>query len=337
MEDISDANEFNFQNIFPQCRYDINGIEYRELKNPWYNLCSPTCNDFQKRINVSSDVSFYFHKSCIILCMYLKHIQINKSSSHVKEKACCKYFYYKLKELIKNYRGTCTTTKECYEKMRIKENQGRMDIPNICVSHLYGIDDINDDTYEKFQYLQKLYDIEDKFNKTWVDCPTANKIINEYISYSEKNKNVNNNQSFREELNKVNVRYNAYRNKKSNCFPSRKPSHSSLESGKDTGAIIGTDTYTKSASFTDIEAYAAIHRGTSTVTGVSVLTITILMIIFFLYKYTSYGSFLQSIVRKLRRRMKKKYDNSLNIKDSFDKTYTNLNKSNYRIAYYSED
>ncbi|GAW84282.1 variable surface protein [Plasmodium gonderi] len=308
MEDNYRENAFDFRNIFPQCRYDFNGLEYGTLRKPWLNYCSPTCNDFQHRINVSNGVSVIFQTPCILLCMYLKYIQIHESSSYFKVKASCKYFYYKLKELMKNYGGNCKSTKDCYEKMRVKrELVTRMTVPDVCVRHLNDIDDIDDDTYHKFQYLQKLYDIQDKFTHPRVSCHIVKRTIKDYENHYKVYNNVNNNQSFKEEFEKVHPQYNDYRQKRSECFSSPERLYSSSEAGA------------------------------STFTGIGVLTIAISIIIFILFKYTSYGSFLQLIVRKLRRRMKKKYEHNSYLKDTFDRAYPNSNQRNCRITYYLED
>ncbi|GAW84038.1 variable surface protein [Plasmodium gonderi] len=231
----STNNNFDFKDIFPQSHYDFNGIEWRrEFRRPWLTRCSAVCNDFMNRINVSIDVSVVFNTSCYRICMYLKFIEGIAPGRENYSVSSCKYFYYKLKELMKNYAGDCKTTKECYTKMREKRgNVDRMDVPDICVKHLKGIDDI-DDIYDKFQYLQKLYHIEDEFKKTWVSCDIANNLVNKYITHSAISKSMNNNKSFMEELDKVNVKYNEYRKVKSECFPSPKHSYSSLEPGADT-------------------------------------------------------------------------------------------------------
>ncbi|GAW84204.1 variable surface protein [Plasmodium gonderi] len=60
-----------------------------------------------------------------------------------------------------------------------------------------------------------------------------------------------------------------------------------------------------------------------------IIPVTLLMITFFLYKYTPHGSFLQRSVRKLRRIWNKKNNDYLNIKDSFVLTYNSLIDDKY--------
>ncbi|GAW84403.1 variable surface protein [Plasmodium gonderi] len=62
-----------------------------------------------------------------------------------------------------------------------------------------------------------------------------------------------------------------------------------------------------------------------------IIPFTILIITLFLYKYTPYGSFLLSTVRKIRRILKKKNKDHLNIMDSSEFTQHNVFHNVYQI------
>ncbi|GAW84236.1 variable surface protein [Plasmodium gonderi] len=219
---MQSTSNFDFMNIFPQCRYDYNGALYRRMRRQWLAPCSAVCSDYTNELQFNNSTAF--HNKCHQLCLYLLDIYATKSDLTQRLEASCKYFYYKLKELRKNFGGKCTTTINCYEQMRKKYTPSRMDVPGVCVKYLENINNNDESIFTQFEYLQKLYDIENEFNKS------------------------------KEELDKVNVKYEKYLQIKSECLPSPEQSYSSSEAGS------------------------------GTVTGMCVSTTAILIIIFIFFK-----------------------------------------------------
>ncbi|GAW84203.1 variable surface protein [Plasmodium gonderi] len=158
------------EDILPNCRNDFN--RYGKDNRNWpYNAYSLYCTKFCTRILCARN-SQNFNRSCMDILFYLYYLNNSKTMDNFHLEQSCKYFFYKLKELLKIYGGKCGTTKDCYEKLRLKiwnVYYFGVDIPNICLQYTEN-NDIDEDTYTKFKNLENLYNIYGKFEERQNNC-----------------------------------------------------------------------------------------------------------------------------------------------------------------------
>ncbi|GAW84227.1 variable surface protein, partial [Plasmodium gonderi] len=322
---MSATSEFSFKDILPKCRDDFNRFGMNQRKEPYFTQYSKYCNEFRKNINYTTGRQMNFDISCKDVLFYLNYIDNNTSKTKIHLEQSCKYFFYKLKDLVKSYGGSCGKTESCYKKIREKNSKitYTVDIPDTCLEYANNYN-INDDIYTTFQNLEKLYDIHGKFEKLQEDCNSFLRTFNEYDRIFTECKKWDNNESIKNELGKFYDEYNKYHKKNIECKATREALHSSTEAAPVTD--VGTDLVEAPVSNAVTDVW--IDKGT----GMGVFTVLLLIIMFILYKYTIFGSFLQSLVRMLRKTIFKKNSYHYNLTDSFDRTYNYSNENNYRIA-----
>ncbi|GAW84600.1 variable surface protein, partial [Plasmodium gonderi] len=280
---------FDFTNIFPQCQDGfqwINFTPHGELPDKLTSLCS----DFNLNYRTSHS-PHPFVTDCRLVTYYLKHIQ-NKEKNIILN-ACCKYFFYKLKNLLKKFPSTCQDTKSCYEAIKSLSCQKKF---NEQISPLFSLCDSKvSDSVEKifhiFERIDYTYDnlsllISNKRNP--VDSKFKN--FKSGMNYLEGFHNMYND-SFKELLINFNNYYLEYV-KKLNQNDSSVKAFMSYRSndGDITGvlkvldkkpqmhAITGTDTAI------DTSTVSITNNGAQRSTGICFLFFTILIIMFILYK-----------------------------------------------------
>ncbi|GAW82012.1 variable surface protein [Plasmodium gonderi] len=72
-------------------------------------------------------------------------------------------------------------------------------------------------------------------------------------------------------------------------------------------------------------------------TSTTVIIFTVLIVIFLLYKYTVFGSYLHPRTRKLKKQLMKRNNIHLDLMDSFERSYNNSFDNTYEIGYRSLD
>ncbi|GAW84453.1 variable surface protein, partial [Plasmodium gonderi] len=173
------AHTFDFSNIFPKCRdgFQWNNVSpHGVVPNFLTKLCSNFNRDYR---TVGTDVH-PFAKDCQLVTYYLNHIYIKVTS--IELNACCKYFFYKLKDLLSKYQWKCEDTKSCYEAMkslsRDKEFKDQIyPLFSQCDSNL---SDFNYDIYQIFKKLDVIYHALNEFkNKSCPNKSDLDKINNE--------------------------------------------------------------------------------------------------------------------------------------------------------------
>ncbi|GAW83965.1 variable surface protein [Plasmodium gonderi] len=150
---------FNFSDIYPKCRDDFKRVydyQYFSFKNYFSSACSDFCNN----LNIRSIVPF--NSECQYLGVYLYNIDKRnkeKTDSNFNLSDSCKYFYYKLKELVMRYGGNCHTAKECYDRMLIKNEKKsyKEHFSNICK-------DMYSNHYHNNKLIQTLKKLEEQYN-----------------------------------------------------------------------------------------------------------------------------------------------------------------------------
>ncbi|GAW84164.1 variable surface protein [Plasmodium gonderi] len=356
----TEENDFDFTGIFPNCRNDFNYYWDRRFseRKQLYNDYSSVCSDYIKNIKAYKLGDMAFQTDCIKLGLYLNYIEDkNKSGKNFYLEASCKYFFYHLKDLVKKHGGNCKTTNNCYE-LFIKKNTthgvSRISVPNICLQNAND-NDIDENIFKILSLLDNLYNLIEIFKKREHRTYTNVKAFDSNMNSLEKYP-ATYNKSLNEELEKIFKEFKNFFKTWSTWWygSSALPYFSKKWKDRNTFRHIekstNSGTYISASSIvnTSTETSANIEASTSMGTSAEVIffCFAIISILFVLYKvknkflfiyYTTYGSFLQPRVRRLKKKFNKKNRNHQNLIDSFHRTKHNLNYNGYPIAYASEN
>ncbi|GAW84523.1 variable surface protein, partial [Plasmodium gonderi] len=266
---------------------------------------------------------------------YLKDIE-EKSNSIPNIQARCVYFYYKLMDLVKKCKGNCNNT-ECYrilKKPRPRSNP--IHIPNICQNVVHEIQFIETNFYDALYYMDELYRTIHILSADNNSCQRYSEEYNKYVQIL-KSCDFRNNLSFQKLIENAEKHYNKACHKSVVTEISQKVPSKPLikDTNQETSKTPMNDILANAVRETSTRAMTETLTGTET--GVIVFSFIMLTIVFVLYKYTPYASFLPLGIKELRatlKKNKKKYHNDLI--DSFEKTYKNSIDKKYQIAYSSE-
>ncbi|GAW84457.1 variable surface protein [Plasmodium gonderi] len=346
--DVSDngIQNINFDGIFPQCVYDFIVAQDAYVKIGQTLGLSFVCDNFGnavKKNNKSSD--FLFPCTNLGRCLYYINLKRNNDR-------CCKYFSYKFKELMKNKYNKCVTIKDCYQKLKnAKKNEKMSDILGICEGHIIEIDD---DTYEIFNYLEKLYETVYKVTSKGYSCwRTEENMYKKYMTHLKSCK-YKNDADFRDMLTMLNTRYIEICSslEKIELFPRTPeaiPSQAQEGNPVNTTATVESEIVVKDikqAEKTSPLRGTNSHQAVITKVGIIsstdtrfvILPFTISIIVFILYKYTRWGSFIQSRMRKIKNMFIKNENNEYrDIMDSFEKKYDVSKNRRHHISYIPEN
>ncbi|GAW84271.1 variable surface protein [Plasmodium gonderi] len=296
---LSGKEYFDFKNIFPACYDDFNANIINDSSFDNHTIKN-TCNGITNHLKINQNTRSIFKSDCRYLILYLDYIEKNEFTVDIK--AYCKYFNYKLKEILELYKCSFKDTKNVYEKMiSIGNNSQHKKVANICITDFEDLDEGN------FNVLHKLNELYYTFRSKSNTCISNSDCFKSYIQLSDicdqgKNK------SLCELLNK---------------FKKENMKYMKNAESKEESPTVSYHSYVISARTIILTLF--------------IISFTILMIIFFLYKvkyninYTSYRSFLQQILWMFRRTLNKKNKDNLKIMHSFELTYNNLIDNNYQI------
>ncbi|GAW84364.1 variable surface protein [Plasmodium gonderi] len=220
--------------------------------------------------------------------------------SHIKEKdqnnreTYCKYFFYKLNDELINKKYACIEKSNCYNEMKtISKENGNNNLFDICQNYSQNI---RENILSIFQNLDNLYKELELIRNGTYTCLTDSESFDKYMLLLQ---DFINNDSLKNILETVNDQYIQYNIKLRDCLIGIKISHYILK----------------------------------TVASLIVFASITSLIIFILYKYTPYGSYVYPIVKKLIslwNRRKKKQDKLF---ETFEKEYKKLTDNNYQLLY----
>ncbi|GAW84679.1 variable surface protein, partial [Plasmodium gonderi] len=165
--------KFDFSDIFPQCS---KGYKW-ENHSPTDSLAqklTPLCSKFYNSCVAGHDNSSFSSK-CQLVTFYLAHIKNKKNEFQVNP--CCKYFFYKLWHLLRNYPRTCGDTKKCYEKMKtlISATNNKEEINELFSQCSNFPNDFDQDIFKIFEKLDIIYNALDAF--TSKPCPAQSDLL----------------------------------------------------------------------------------------------------------------------------------------------------------------
>ncbi|GAW84473.1 variable surface protein [Plasmodium gonderi] len=351
LESSSENTNFDFNEIFPKCKYDFKeAINAHRGINNSLGL-NHVCEKFSKLVGGNNSSPFVL--PCSDLGRYLYHISLNTDS----KKTSCKYFSYKLEEAIKYNNRNCNGVNNCYKYLINAKNEKLKNVLPMCEGSTI---DIDNETYTIFNYLDKLYDAIYTIESTrGRSCWQREKdIYRPYISHLNSCK-YSNDGTFRNMLLKLNEKYikvcpnvNKFELFKfiSNNIVSQTGVTNNTAVTRQ-AEISSEAAVTKQAKIErqedvgiDVQMAGKLLR-TSTELGTNssirkhfiILPFTILIIVLILYKYTTFGALVQSRVQKLKNVFFKNKNNEYRgIMDSHENIYRDKKNRRSYISYIPE-
>ncbi|GAW84482.1 variable surface protein [Plasmodium gonderi] len=278
---VTTTKTFNFDGIFPTCMNEYStAIEGAFREREKYNN---VCTKIGKKLGNSDG---YFNFICVDLSFFLEHIK--KKRIDEKEKYC-KYFFYKLKDDLKEESYNCINENNCYKEIINTEVEDNNNLFNICKDNDNGFDE---NIFEIFDYLNKLYTELKLFSISINRCHFDDKYFNEYMRLL---KDFHNNDSLSRVLTEADEQYKIYLKKLLEC--------------SDAGKLI--------------------HYFSRIFGSFFVLTFFITIIILVLCKYTSYSLYTQQIFSMLRNLWNNRRKEQHKLYNLFYIEYKNLIENNY--------
>ncbi|GAW83967.1 variable surface protein [Plasmodium gonderi] len=294
--------EFNFKNIFPICSEDYNKHSRNQSKENSTELMN-SCSAITATLGFSQNHES-FVPNCKDLIIYLDYIQSKPPLSDIN--ARCKYFNYKLKQILNSQKYNKLGTKSAYTNMiTITNSINHKKVPDICKNY---VDDLDDSTFEILEALDNLYDyLKGQGNK----CNFHSECYVKYMELSSKYVGVHN-RSLRELLSNFKDEY--------------------IENRED----VDTRNIPQVTSNQELPAVSHHTSGINAraiILVLLILSFTTLIIIFFLYKYTSYVSSLHSIASIIRKIRKRKNKKDIKLLNSFENDNEELINKSSQISY----
>ncbi|GAW84019.1 variable surface protein [Plasmodium gonderi] len=252
-------------------------------------------------LNISDEVvkTRYFYTFCLNLCVYLDNIE----SENLDKKTHCKYFNYKLKYALEGLSPHCKNEQKCYEDMYQVSIGDNKKVSEVCKGDIlelkegtFKIMDILNALYTSFEYLKT----SSRYDLDQSMCLHADEYSAKYKNLLQISSEINND-SLKELLENFNKEYITLQEKFINCHAHSK----------------------------------SIHNSSWKIAVGLILTITLLIIAFILYKYTHYVSLLQPLVRKLRSIWNNRNEEEPKLYNLMKREHKNINDKNYQILYNS--
>ncbi|GAW84476.1 variable surface protein [Plasmodium gonderi] len=299
--------DYIFEDIFSTSMLDYD----KQARNAG-NLVDPklevSCTTIQTSLNASYLVNF-FKSDCKRLIHYLDYIEHTKSSD---KKRSCNYFNYLLKGVLTDSKCDMKNSKEAYKKMIELTKTGDVKkVSDVCITYF---EDIDEDIYSVLKHLNELYLY---FIMNGNICPLNTDCFNKYKELSKMCISAKND-SFCVLLNNFMQKNIENMMQNINIMEQKIKNMEQIIEEKELPAI----------------PYHAYFTNTPTVIlTLIIMLFTVLMITFFLYKYTPLGSFLQPTVSKIRNIWNNKNKDHLNIMDSSEFSHNDLFHNKYGIGW----
>ncbi|GAW84478.1 variable surface protein [Plasmodium gonderi] len=304
----------SFKDIFPTCK-DLyhknssqNGLSHinGKIKTP--------CNNFDNSFRSNKQHNYNLVPDCTKFGPYLYKI---KDYSEDKRKPYCNFFIYELKRLVRNKNPKFKKFDELYKKLI--ETYETADVKGLDICNDY-ISLMNDTVYDIFEKFDKLYynfkDLRSEKNNKHVYVNECVKKYEELIKLDKTKIN----STIKEELDKFKSDFHNYLRVSENKYEVE---------------LLNSSLGKLDTSATTAEALSGGTTYSVTWTSTGVLFFAILIIIFIVYNYTAYGTYLRPGKRKLKNmwnKKNKKHDELINF---FERTQKNIIQNKHNILYNS--
>ncbi|GAW84004.1 variable surface protein [Plasmodium gonderi] len=359
-----DILKVDFDDVYMKSNENYNWIIRRNWNEPKHHHFTELCSYAKYDICRLSHGS-HFTVDCRRLSILLDNMKLLLNRNHHNKIYFCIYFGYKMHELLKKYNCTIKSPTVAYDYM-MKAYKYRFNtiIPKICKDYFV---DLSHETYENFKKLDELYNRFYLFKNSNHSCSHAEYCSTEYKKLlrtisSEQN------MDFHDLLYEFIYHYEKYMQKLNVCKSTPQTLPPLPE--QDRSRVISTEPMTVNvirdkiskievSGINEMEgtgenmlkmiserkktldkARLSPHTGTETTlsSGMIVLFFSVLIILFILYKYTTFGSYFNPRMRKIKRKIKKRNKENINNMDSYKLAYNNPNDNCYHIEYsYMDD
>ncbi|GAW84491.1 variable surface protein [Plasmodium gonderi] len=346
MSETVSYKNIRFDIIFPECRIDFNKTitdwsNFNNIRAELYALC----NDFLKTfVKYEQMHNFTLQTSCTGLGLFLYYIAYkNKSNASYKELAC-KYFNYKLQDMLKNYEFIDNDPKTGYNNLKqywAKLTKNDTSFLDICNNVLHNLEA---SAFDIFKYFDKLYFFLPLIKNDNLCSENAGKFkgyVNNLKVY------VSENNSIRTLLNNLIRDYNGRIHKSALCDNDLSLVEISVTESSEreisvpeisVPEISVPKSSPKGNGIKDnmmIQAIQIKHSGLSIGiwVGIVVFSSAILIMAYIIYKYTRNALFIRRRVKKLKKLLNINIENRNNVMGSSEEIYKNRINMQYKIAY----
>ncbi|GAW84338.1 variable surface protein [Plasmodium gonderi] len=290
---------FDFTGIFPSCVQEYNAAEKNSNTSVILNPFNNICVGIKSQLGITGA---YFVWTCSVLSNYLETIKVKSNEDDIKRS--CKYFNYRLKNELKKINHSCSGERDCYENMITVYNKKNKKGLDKCRNHVENLDEV---IFSKLGNLNWLYNNLGNFETDSHKCPSSRTYFNKYLDIY-KTCHANDNTSFCEVLKKFKEEHMNSKKDENTCTLVPRILHQANKGGM-----------------------------RKVILTVTLLTFTVLIIIFILYMYTPYGSYVKPCIMKLKNMWNIKNKEQPFLVDSVEGAYKNMIGKNYLISYKSRE
>ncbi|GAW83975.1 variable surface protein [Plasmodium gonderi] len=174
---VINDNEFNFEDIFPNCMQDLR--IYKKIKVSAYSsILKDPCKTIFTELGGVANKIWNFIKDCEELIVYLQYIDTIKNTLY--KKPSCDYFNYMLQSTLKYYKISDQNTNNAYDKIiNHTEKTVFNSVSNVCKSDFKEMDE------HIYLTLEKLNVLYEWISKPGMNCSKSDECINVYRELSE--------------------------------------------------------------------------------------------------------------------------------------------------------
>ncbi|SBS95583.1 PIR Superfamily Protein [Plasmodium ovale curtisi] len=334
---MPEAKEEEYYTIVNELPGYVNIVNWT-IDNHFSSFNTEICKRF---INDHFNRNEKYINPCVGIVKY-SHYLLNKENDNHNESLQCKGLNYWLKNQIKDIQDNECDTSEFYEKLKLHVQANSYGI-NRCVKEIKDINDV------LFQNLQKIYNLHDNLNeymtKYMVDdescCENARTCVNIYDSIITQCK-TQPKSSMCNALKKFKDEYNAQMQSDIKCIKVKKKllypetKETTVEIQREGGAHALS--YRQSEQEEDLSHTAppGLIPTTFNIIIISVVSLVVSMILFILYKFTTFRSILKNPICKTKYILKQrnKEYNELFLQEHESKN-TKFGERLYSIAYHT--
>ncbi|GAW84494.1 variable surface protein [Plasmodium gonderi] len=306
--------ELSFKDIFPKLKDYYDSLFYNMRTGPVSSGLYGPCNNINNRFKPSANTWNSFYQPCVKLGLYLHELKNRKEDTR---KPYCNFYIYELKREAMNKAPNIKSYDDLHNQLINAYKNVSVGIPDVCKEY---VSFMNDDVYNIFAMFKELYDHYNKFQRDSNNCEYVKKCAEKYKEFSHKVKYDYKN-IVQEELDEFKLKFHKLLEQQPNC--------------KNTSELLNSSLGKVDASATRSEALLGHIESPVTWTSTGFLFFAILVIMFILYNYTAYGSYLRPRRRMLKNIRNRKYKKHYELMKLYEQLQKNVIQNKHSISYNS--
>ncbi|SBT72739.1 Plasmodium vivax Vir protein, putative [Plasmodium ovale] len=328
MSPSKEEESFNYLSSFPTSKDDFDKVT-QNPENSHLDICEVIKKHFH-----DSDDGQKFSVPCQKITIYLNHLKGIYTSRNISE--ACKYLNYKINEEVKKLKKSSYNTEQFYINLILKYKEHGYDMNTICPGI---VDYLSEDVFAKVKDLSNMYYKINKLRKitgasSAEDCNGVKDSLTLYTSYKNGCAN-RSTDSFCRALEGFKSYYYLYMGTVLNKCPQLEKTSSSFEitlegehgeSGLPGGVQADDDEHTPDSDLDSLKAYTLISF---------LLVLIISFILFILYKFTPFGSWLRPQLRRKKIVWNNIYEEALQLFSNCRNKLLRSKSSLFNIKYHS--